>query len=163
MDLKEIKQIVKLMEDHGLSYFHFNKDGVDLKLKKGMDLEGFKQLLSAMPSVQSSSAAPPPAPLAAPAAAPAPAPQAAEAEAGASFEGEEVTAPMVGTFYRKPTPESPSFVEIGSEVKEGQTLCIIEAMKVMNEIKSEKAGTITAIFADDSSPVQYGDPLFAIK
>ena len=70
---------------------------------------------------------------------------------------------MVGTFYRKPAPDAPNFVEVGSTVSVGQTLCIIEAMKVMNEIKAEKSGTICAIVAEDGTPVQYGDVLFRIK
>ena len=70
---------------------------------------------------------------------------------------------MVGTFYRKPAPDAPSFVEVGTTVSVGQTICIIEAMKVMNEIKAEKAGTICAVVAEDGSPVQFGDVLFRIK
>ena len=70
---------------------------------------------------------------------------------------------MVGTFYRKASPDAPNFVEVGDTISEGQTICIIEAMKVMNEIKAEKGGTITAIAVDDSTPVQFGDTLFNIK
>ena len=70
---------------------------------------------------------------------------------------------MVGTFYRKPNPESPDFVNVGDTVSVGQTLCIIEAMKVMNEIKAERSGTITSILAEEGNPVQFGDPLFGIK
>lgn len=161
MELKEIRQIVKLMEEHGLSYFHLTHEGVDLKLKKGMDLEGFKELLSAMPNMQVSGT---------PAAAHAPAPVAAApttgenpAPAEPAKDGDEITAPIVGTFYRKPDPESDNFVEVGTQVNEGQVLCIIEAMKVMNEIKAERSGKITEIIADDASPVQYGDPLFRIS
>ncbi|MBC8125976.1 MAG: biotin carboxyl carrier domain-containing protein, partial [Gloeobacteraceae cyanobacterium ES-bin-144] len=78
-------------------------------------------------------------------------------------DGVEITSPMVGTFYTKPAPDAPSFVEVGSTVSVGQTLCIIEAMKVMNEIKAERAGTICATVAEDGTPVQYGDVLFRIK
>ena len=70
---------------------------------------------------------------------------------------------MVGTFYRKPAPDSPNFVEVGDTISEGQTICIIEAMKVMNEIKAETSGTVTAINAEDSTPVQYGDTLFTLS
>jgi acetyl-CoA carboxylase biotin carboxyl carrier protein len=93
----------------------------------------------------------------APAAAPVPAPAAPVAE------GTDITSPMVGTFYTKPAPDAPAFVEVGSTVSVGQTLCIIEAMKVMNEIKAEKSGTICAVVAEDCTPVQYGDVLFRIK
>jgi acetyl-CoA carboxylase biotin carboxyl carrier protein len=78
-------------------------------------------------------------------------------------EGAEITSPMVGTFYLKPAPDAPNFVDVGSVVSIGQTLCIIEAMKVMNEIKAERAGTICACVAEDANPVQYGDVLFRIK
>ena len=78
-------------------------------------------------------------------------------------DGAEITSPMVGTFYLKPAPDAPNFVDVGSVVSIGQTLCIIEAMKVMNEIKAERAGTICAFVAEDSTPVQYGDVLFRIK
>ena len=78
-------------------------------------------------------------------------------------DGDPITSPMVGTFYRKPSPDADSFVDIGSTVREGQTICIIEAMKVMNEIKAERGGTIVGICIEDSTPVQYGDVLFRIK
>ena len=83
--------------------------------------------------------------------------------AAPAAEGTELTSPMVGTFYRKPAPDAPNFAEVGTTVSEGQTLCIIEAMKVMNEIKAEKSGTICAVVAEDGKPVQYGDVLFRIK
>jgi acetyl-CoA carboxylase biotin carboxyl carrier protein len=103
--------------------------------------------------------------------APAPAPAAPVAPAAAApaesaapvAEGEEITSPMVGTFYRKPSPDDPDFVNVGDVVSEGQTICIIEAMKVMNEIKAEKSGTITEICVDDATPVQFGDALFRVK
>ncbi len=74
-----------------------------------------------------------------------------------------ITSPMVGTFYRKPAPDAADFVQVGDNVSEGQTLCIIEAMKVMNEIKAETSGTIAEIAVEDSTPVQYGDVLFRLK
>ena len=151
------------MEDHGLSYVHFNKDGVDLKLKKGMDLEGFKQLLSAMPTLQASQPVAQSSLVGSPPISPTTPQDTSTATTEPSIDGDEITAPMVGTFYRKPNPESPDFVEVGSQVKEGQTICIIEAMKVMNEIKAERSGTITAILAEDASPVQFGEALFRIN
>ena len=77
--------------------------------------------------------------------------------------GDPITSPMVGTFYRKPSPDADLFVDVGSTVSEGQTICIIEAMKVMNEIKAERSGTIVEICMEDATPVQYGDVLFRIK
>ena len=138
------------MNEHGLTHFDLTKKDFHLKLKKGADLDDLRGLLSALPSVQH---APAPA-ISAPAAAPVAAPVA---------DGADITSPMVGTFYTKPAPEAPNFVEVGSTVSVGQTLCIIEAMKVMNEIKAERTGTITACIAEDCTPVQYGDVLFRIK
>ncbi len=141
------------MNEHGLTHFDLTKKDFHLKLKKGADLDDLRSLLAAMPSGQAPSYAPAPA---APAAA-IPAPAAPVAD------GVDITSPMVGTFYTKPAPDAPNFVEIGSTVSIGQTLCIIEAMKVMNEIKAEKSGTICALVAEDCTPVQYGDVLFRIK
>ena len=139
------------MNEHGLTHFDLSKKDFHLKLKKGPDMEELGALFASMPS----------APAAAAAAVSAPA--AASATAPAAAEGSEITSPMVGTFYLKPAPDAPNFVEVGTAVSEGQTLCIIEAMKVMNEIKAEKSGTICALVAVDSNPVQYGDVLFRIK
>lgn len=140
------------MQEHELSYFDMTTaDGVHLRLKKGADLEALRGALSA------ASFAPAAAPVAA-----APAAGAASAPAAAAPAGSEITSPMVGTFYRKASPDAPEFVKVGDAVSVGQTLCIIEAMKVMNEIKAEKSGTITAVVAEDATPVQYGDVLFRI-
>ena len=147
------------MNEHGLSYFHLEEEGVNVKLKKGLDSEAIREALGSMPVGGGLQMAAAPAPTAA---TPAPA-AAAPAEAAAAPSGTEITSPMVGTFYTKPAPDSPSFVEVGSVVSEGQTLCIIEAMKVMNEIKAETSGTIVAVCATDSSPVQFGDALFRIQ
>lgn len=156
MDLKDIRKIVELMNEHELSYFHLEKDEFNLKLKKGLDADAITAAMAAMPAQA-------PAQYAAPAAAPAPAAGAPDAAAAPVTDGEPITSPMVGTFYRKPTPDSPNFIEVGDTISEGQTLCIIEAMKVMNEIKAERSGTVTAIAAEDSSPVQFGDTLFTVK
>ncbi|MBX3741322.1 MAG: acetyl-CoA carboxylase biotin carboxyl carrier protein [Akkermansiaceae bacterium] len=155
MDLQEIRRIVELMNEHGLTHFDLTKKDFHLKLKKGADLDDLRGLLSALPAQQA----------AAPVhvAAAATAPSASTPAAAPAAEGTEITSPMVGTFYRKPAPDAPNFAEVGTAVSEGQTLCIIEAMKVMNEIKAEKSGTICAVVAEDGKPVQYGDVLFRIK
>ncbi len=155
VDLQEIRRIVELMNEHGLTHFDLTKKDFHLKLKKGADLDDLRGLLASLPAAA-------PVPAAAPAAAAAPAPAAGDTPAAAP-EGVEITSPMVGTFYRKPAPDAPDFVDIGSTVSVGQTVCIIEAMKVMNEIKAEKSGTICALVAEDGAPVQYGDVLFRIK
>lgn len=143
------------MNEHGLTQFDLTKKDFQLKLKKGTDVDELRGLLASLP-------APAALPVhAAPAALPAAG--AAPAQAPAAADGIEINSPMVGTFYQKPVPDAPSFVEVGSVVSVGQTVCIIEAMKVMNEIKSEVSGTITAIIAQDGKPVQFGDVLFRIK
>ncbi len=156
MDLTDIKKIMELMDDHGLSHFQFEKEDFNLKLKKGSDLEDLQKVIGSLPAAPPVAAAPVPSAAAAPVAASSAATEAPPA-------GEEITSPMVGTFYRKPNPESPDFVNVGDTISEGQTICIIEAMKVMNEIKAEKSGTITEICVDDSESVQFGDLLFRIK
>ena len=142
------------MNEHGLTHFDLTKKDFHLKLKKGADMDDLRSLLNSLPTAPAA---------AAPAALPAAGPSAPATPAAPAVEGVEITSPMVGTFYRKPAPDAPNFVEIGSTVSVGQVVCIIEAMKVMNEIKAEKSGTICALVAEDGSPVQYGDVLFRIK
>ena len=161
MDLQEIRRIVELMNEHGLTQFDLTKKDFQLKLKKGSDVDELRGLLASLPAPSAAPALPAPVPAAA-AAAPAAA-AAAPAAAPAVADGIEINSPMVGTFYQKPAPDAPSFVEVGSVVSVGQTVCIIEAMKVMNEIKAEVSGTVTAIVAQDGKPVQFGDVLFRIK
>jgi len=144
VDLKEIRKIVELMNEHELSYFHLEEEGVNLKLKKGADIVQVAQ--AAMPA-------------AAPAAAQATTNETPAAEPA----GNDISAPMVGTFYASPSPDSPPFVNVGDTINEGQTICIIEAMKVMNEIKAETSGTVSAIVAKDGEPVQFGDALYRVQ
>ncbi len=162
MDLKEIKQIIELMTKNELSHFHLERDGMKIKLKKGMDADALCDQLSALQA-----AAPAPAPAPIPATAPGGPPPVAVAsneDADAPAAGEvEITSPMVGTFYTSSSPESPAFIEVGGTVKEGAVICIVEAMKVMNEIKAEQSGTVTRVIAENGTPVQYGEPLFHIR
>ena len=155
MDIQEIRKIVELMNEHGLSHFDLTKKDFHLKLKKGADLDDLRGLLASLRTA-------PPAEPVANASDPAVS-SAAPVAAAPAVEGTEITSPMVGTFYLRPAPGAPEFVEVGSTVSVGQVICIIQAMKVMNEIKAEKAGTICAIVAEDGNPVQYGDALFRIK
>ena len=143
MDLQEIRRIVELMNEHGLTLFDLTKKDFHIKLKKGPDLDDLRGLLASQPMV--SAVAP------------------AIASVPTVIEGPEITSPMVGMFYLKPSPGAPNLVDVGSTVSIGQTVCIIEAMKVMNEIKAEHSGIITAIVAEDGTPVQYGDVLFRLK
>tara|TARA_R110002096_G_scaffold4501_1_gene21035 strand:+ start:2626 stop:3159 length:534 start_codon:yes stop_codon:yes gene_type:complete len=157
LDLKEIRQIVELMNKHELSYFHVEKDGFRLKLKKGADLDAMQDMLRAAgPPAQLTTgpvALPPVQPMSPP----------AGGDAAAEPEGDHIKAPMVGTFYSSPDPESPPFVSVGSEVDENTTVCMIEAMKTFNEIKAECRGTIVKVLVDNAQAVQYDDPLFVIK
>ena len=169
LDLKQIRQIVSLMAENDLSYFHFEQDGAKLELRRGSDFDAAKDLLKAMPvPVASAPAAASPAPIAAhaPAAAPAPiavAPSSALDTSASDPAGPTINSPMVGTFYRSPGPGEASFIKVGDSVDENTTVCIIEAMKVMNEIKAEARGTVTRVLAEDGKPVQYGQPLFELK
>lgn len=147
--LDEIRRVVKIMKDNDLSAFVFENDGFRIKIERG----------GKAPSAATQALVPAPAVAAASAPVVTPEPVATPRQA----EGEEITSPMVGTFYRAPSPEAKPFVSEGDDVTEGQTLCIIEAMKVMNEIKAEKGGKITAILVDDATPVQFGQGLFRIK
>ncbi|MEI7909780.1 MAG: acetyl-CoA carboxylase biotin carboxyl carrier protein [Verrucomicrobiota bacterium] len=156
MDIQEIRSIVELMNEHGLTLLDLSQKDFHLKLKKGPDLDDLRGLLASLPTVAA-------------AAAPAPAAIAHEALAAAApsappaLEGTEITSPMVGTFYSKTSPDAPPLVNVGDAIAVGQTLCIIEAMKVMNEIKAECSGTLLAVVAEDGSPVQFGDVLFRVK
>ena len=152
MDLKEIRNIVELMNEHGLTHFDLSKKDFQLVLKKGVDAQALQSLASTMPVAA-----------AAPVAAAPATPAADAADAAPAADGKVINSPMVGTFYRKPAPDADNFVEVGSTVSEGQTICIIEAMKVMNEIKAEQSGTISEIAVEDGNPVQFGDVLFRIK
>ena len=160
MDLHQIKQILDLVREHELSEFEIEHEGLRLKIRK--DLNGVHVVPHAPPVQQST----PPA-AAAPAAAP-PAPVGGtvapvEDLGDAEIELAVVKSPIVGTFYRSSEPGSPAFAEIGSSVKKGDVLCIIEAMKLMNEIDSEYDGEIVNIYVENGQPVQYGERLFAIR
>lgn len=150
MDIKLIKQVVDLMKRSDISEFEFEEDGFKLRLSS--------QSAQAPQVIQA--AAPPQAP------APAPAP-AASAEAAAPAEEEKgisvIKSPMVGTFYRASSPESPPFVDAGAKVTADSVVCIIEAMKVMNEIQAEFAGKITEVLVENGEAVEYGQPLFKVK
>jgi len=148
LDLKEIKELIALMRRNELTELEIETEGLRVKLKKGAE-----------PVISHSYYAPQAGPAAAPGA-PAPA---ASAAAAPKETGREITSPMVGTFYSAATPEAGAFVEVGTEVNEETVVCIIEAMKVMNEIKAETRGVIAEIVAENGKPVQYGQPLFRLK
>ena len=161
MDLNQIKEILDLVREHELSEFEIEHEGLRLKIRK--DANGVPMVAAAnAPFVPVM-----PVPAAASGAAPAPAAPTAAAPAGdlsdAEIELAVVKSPIVGTFYRSSEPGSPAFVDIGSSVKKGDVLCIIEAMKLMNEIDSEYDGEIVNIYVENGQAVQYGERLFAIR
>ena len=158
MDFDVIERILELMRQHDLSEFELEQEGLKLKVRKTNT--GFSTV---SPPVANPGllAAPPPVPT--PAAAPQlPAPAAADVDE-TPVELAVVKSPIVGTFYRSPEPGAPSFVEVGEYVKKDQVLCIIEAMKLMNEITSEYEGELASVYVENGKPVQYGERLFAIK
>jgi len=151
LDLKAIKQVVELMKRSELSEFEIEEEGFKLRLCRK---NGDTQIVHAAPLA----AAPAPAPAAAPVGAPAAAAAPVE-EKGISV----VKSPMVGTFYTSSSPESPAFATVGTKVGADSIVCIIEAMKVMNEIQSEISGTITEVLIENGEAVEYGQPLFKVK
>ena len=142
------------MESSNLTEFEIEEKDLKLRIKRGKESE---PVITAVPAVAVASS---PAPVAAPVPSSNAAPDSTvEEEAGVTA----VKSPMVGTFYRAPSPDSPTFVEAGKKVTKGGVLCIIEAMKVMNEIKAETTGTVTEILVENGENVEYGQPLFKIK
>jgi acetyl-CoA carboxylase biotin carboxyl carrier protein len=150
-DIKETKSIIDLMKKHDLSVFEMEKEGFRLKLQRGASAP---QATIVAPA----SAAGPAKAGAAGAEQPAPVAKAIE-----SVPMKEIVSPMVGTFYRAASPDAPPFVEVGKPVTEDTVVCIIEAMKVMNEIKAEISGVIAEVLADNGKPVQFGQALFKVK
>jgi acetyl-CoA carboxylase biotin carboxyl carrier protein len=159
-DLKQIREIVGLMAENNLTYFHSEQKGAKLELRRGSDIDAVKELLKSMPV----SSGAPIAYAAAPAhtAAPALAGSAAAAVPSEAM-GPTINSPMVGTFYRSASPGEKSIANVGDTVGENSNVCIIEAMKVMNEIKADARGTIVRVLVEDGKPVQYGQPLFELK
>jgi acetyl-CoA carboxylase biotin carboxyl carrier protein len=157
--LEDVKKLVQLVEKSDVTHIAWQKGAERVVIKRGNSVSGAGASPIAFPH---------PAPVAAPvpvALAPAPAPAAAPAKGeakAADKPGTIVNSPFVGTFYRAPSPDSPPFVEVGAKVKKGQTLCIVEAMKLMNEIESEVDGTVAEIFVQNATPVEFGEPLFRI-
>ena len=146
MDLRKLKKLIDLVQESGIG---------ELEITEGEERVRISRAGANAPVVMASQA--PMAMVTGPGAAP------AAPEAPAAPTGHTLKSPMVGTFYRSPSPGAPSFIEVGQVVTKGQTLCIIEAMKLMNEIESDAAGTVKAILVENGQPVEYGQPLFVIE
>ena len=155
MDLRKLKKLIDLVQESGIAELEITEGEEKVKIVKGGGISVVP--VSAVAAHAAPAAEAPRAAAAAPAAAPT-----APAEPPAGQEGHVVKAPMVGTFYRSPSPDAKAFVEVGQTVKEGQTICIIEAMKLMNEIETDASGVVKAILVENGQPVEYGQPLFIL-
>jgi acetyl-CoA carboxylase biotin carboxyl carrier protein len=149
MDLEEIKQLIELLDGTDVTELVIEEEGRKIKLRRGHAPQ-MAAVGGAMPMMQY-----------------APGPHAggiggSDATSKETYDGAVVTSPVVGTFYRAPSPESPSFVDVGTRVSTGQTLCIVEAMKLMNEIESDVSGTVSRILVENGEPVEFGQALFVI-
>ncbi|WP_087026787.1 acetyl-CoA carboxylase biotin carboxyl carrier protein [Thaumasiovibrio subtropicus] len=153
MDIRKIKKLIELVEESGISELEISEGEESVRISRTSNV------VAAAAPVQYAAA---PAPVAAPAVEAAPA-VATEAPAAEVVSGHQVLSPMVGTFYRAPSPDASSFVEIGSQVNVGDTLCIVEAMKMMNQIEADKAGVVKAILATDGDAIEFDQPLFVIE
>jgi len=154
LDIRKVKKLIELLEESGIAEIEIKEGEEAVRISRMPRGQMFTHMQPAIMQAPPAAVAPPVAALPATSGAPAPARRTNE---------HVVAAPMVGTFYGAASPGAKPFVEIGSEVKEGQVLCIIEAMKMMNQIESDKAGKITAIMATNGDPVEFGQPLFVIE
>ena len=155
MYIKEIKDMINLMNENNLAELEIEKDGLKIRLKKSSGT-GFEKTIEFVPAISGH-------PAAHPAQAQAPEGLAKTAQAAEKKNVVEIKAPMVGTFYRAPSPETPAYVNIGDQIEPGQIICIIEAMKLMNEIKSEVMGMIIDIQVVIGEPIEFGQVLFVIE
>ena len=155
MELKDIQSLIKLVSNSSVDEVAVEKKDFRISIKKNAPSVIQAPMVAPAPAPAQTIAAPAPS-----AAAPAPA---AEAKEEAASNLIEVKSPMIGTFYRKPSPDKPNFVEVGTDIQNGQVVCIIEAMKLFNEIESEVSGKVVKILVDDSEPVEYDQPLFLVE
>ena len=154
MDIRKVKKLIELLEESNIAELEIHEGEESVRISRASQIAApvvAAPVTSPVPAAQAPTAAPPEA---------APA---AETAAGAEISGHKVNSPMVGTFYRAPSPGASPFVEVGQTVNVGDTLCIIEAMKLLNQIEADKAGTVKAILVDNGEPVEYGQALFVIE
>ena len=152
MDIRKIKKLIELVEESGIAELEISEGEESVRISRATaPVAAPTQVIAA------------PAPVAAPAAAPVAAPAAEAPSAPATPAGHQVLSPMVGSFYRAPSPDAKPFVEVGQTVNAGDTLCIVEAMKMMNQIEADKAGTVVAILAEDGDAVEFDQPLVIIE
>ena len=152
MDIRKVKKLIELLEESGIDELEIKEGEESVRISRHSKTPAAQQYFAPAPVAA--------APVAAPVAAAAPATEAAAA--APALKGTVSRSPMVGTFYRKPSPTSPNFAEVGQTVKKGDTLCIVEAMKMMNHIEADVGGVIDAILVEDGQPVEFDQPLFTI-
>ena len=153
MDIRKVKKLIELLEESNINELEITEGEDSVRISRGAPMQAYA---APVPVTQQ------PATITAPAPAAAPAVAATAAAAPDELAGHLVKSPMVGTFYASPSPDSAAFVTVGSTVKAGDVLCILEAMKMMNQIEADRAGTIGAILAEDGEPIEYDQPLFTI-
>ena len=158
MDLRKLKTLIDLVSESNISELEITEADGKVRIVKADPQAAAGAFAAPAPVMHMAPVQP-----AAVAQPVAPAPQAADAGAGAALTGHVVKSPMVGTLYRSSSPGAKSFVDVGQAVKEGETICIIEAMKIMNEIEADKTGTITQVLCENGQAVEYGQPLFVIE
>jgi len=149
MDIRKVKKLIELLEESNINEIEIKEGEESVRISRGSSTA---QMIQAAPMMAAPAVAPAAAPVAAPVAEAAPAAPA----------GHTVNSPMVGTFYRSPSPSAPAFVEVGKTVKAGDVICIVEAMKMMNQIEADKSGVVEAILVEDGQPVEYDQPLIII-
>lgn len=159
MDIRKIKKLIELVEESGIAELEISEGEESVRISRSVPATAMPQQYMAAPMAQQPM---PTAPVEAPAAVTA-APVAATEASAPVASGHSVLSPMVGTFYRSPSPEAKSFVEVGQSVNIGDTLCIVEAMKMMNQIQADKAGKIVAILAEDGDAIEFDQPLIIIE
>ncbi|BFU60247.1 MULTISPECIES: acetyl-CoA carboxylase biotin carboxyl carrier protein [Rodentibacter] len=156
MDIRKIKKLIELVEESGITELEVQEEEGTVRISRAAPVVAPTAVQYAAPIAA-------PAPVVAPAVAPAPAVQTSAPVASDELSGHIVRSPMVGTFYRSPSPEAKAFVEVGQTVKVGDALCIVEAMKMMNRIEADKAGVVKAILINDGEPVEFDEPLIVIE
>lgn len=151
MDIRKVKKLIELLEESNISEIEIQEGEESVRISRHPNGTSWQPPMQPHPEPQTAPAPPAPAPAAEPA-----------VDAAPAFKGHTLNSPMVGTFYRSPAPGSKAFVEVGSSVKKGETICIVEAMKMMNQIEADRDGVIEAFLVEDGEPVEFDQPMLVI-
>jgi acetyl-CoA carboxylase biotin carboxyl carrier protein len=152
MDIRKVKKLIELLEESGISELEIHEGEESVRISRYSQAPNYAPQIAAPPQVSIPSSGAQPA-----------SPGESAPAAPEEISGHTINSPMVGTFYRAPSPGAKAFVEVGDHVNVGDTLCIVEAMKLLNQIESDKVGTVKAIMVENGQPVEYGEPLFIIE